>query len=387
PKPYDPGLSVDYATQVSAGVGTSTAAGTVVGGGVALFWSDMLGGHNLLTVVQAEGTSDTIGRNLAAIVNYENREQRLRWGAAVGQVPSVSVGYVPPTDNGDGTFSQFLVREWQINREVAGRLAYPLTRADRIEGSFGYRHISYVSDAVEEVYANNGQFIGSRVIDLPSAPSVEMFPAGVAYVHDTSVFGGTAPAAGRRYRLEVGAVAGDVDFYTPLLDFRQYYLPFQYLTLGGRVMHYGRYGRDAEDPRIGDIFLGSWTLVRGYDYYSFSLAECGGGTDCPVFDQLFGSRVALASAEARVPIFGARGIVPTPSVPPIDIAAFYDAGVAWTRDENPSFLGGTREAVRSYGASIRVNFFGALVLQWNYVNPIDRPLQDWYWQFLIAPGF
>ncbi|MGH8442696.1 MAG: peptidase S9, partial [Nevskiaceae bacterium] len=62
-KEYKAGLSVDYATQVSAGAGTSTTAGTVYGGGVALFWSDMLGDHNLLTAFQAEGTSDTITRN------------------------------------------------------------------------------------------------------------------------------------------------------------------------------------------------------------------------------------------------------------------------------------------------------------------------------------
>ena len=50
-------------------------------------------------------------------------------------------------------------------------------------------------------------------------------------------------------------------------------------------------------------------------------------------------------------------------------------------------MGGPRDVVRSYGGSLRLNFFGALVLTWNYVKPIDRPLQDWYWEFVIAPGF
>ncbi len=388
-KEYEPSLSVDYATQVSAGVGNSSL-GTVVGGGVALYWSDMLGDHNLLTVLQAEGDSTTFQRNLAAVVNYENREQRLRWGAAVGQIPSVSVGFVGPVDNGDGTFSQFLVRQWQINREVAGRLAYPITRADRIEGSVGYRHISYVADAVEDVYSNGGnQYLGSRIVDVDAPPSLEMYPAGVAFVHDTSVWGGAGPAFGTRYRVELGGVVGDLDFYTPLLDFRHYILPIPYLTLAGRLMHYGRYGRDADDERIGQVFLGNWGMVRGYDYYSFSLAECdpAAAPACPIFDQLFGSRVMLASAEARVPIFGARGLVPSPSVPPIEIAAFYDAGVAWDRNSSPSFTGGEREFVRGVGYSVRLSFFGALVIGWNYVKPLDRPEQDWYWEFTIAPGF
>ncbi len=137
------------------------------------------------------------------------------------------------------------------------------------------------------------------------------------------------------------------------------------------------------------MYVGGYTLVRGYGSGSFGVNECdpNAAPACPVFDQLFGSHVAVASAEARVPIFGPRGIVATPQVPPIDVGTFFDAGVAWRSDEEASFLGGPRGLVRSYGASVRVSFFGALVLQWNYVKPLDRPLQDWYWEFLIAPGF
>ncbi|MGH8441684.1 MAG: BamA/TamA family outer membrane protein, partial [Nevskiaceae bacterium] len=378
---------------------TSTTAGTVYGGGVALFWSDMLGDHNLLTAFQAEGTSDTITRNMSLLLAYENREDRLHWGAALSQVPSVSVFYgSDPSpgnpdcrfDPGSGNPCTFLVRQWQINRDIAGRLAYPLTRADRIETTLGYRHISYYQDALVNVFdPGTGQLIGAGVADLPAPPSIEIYPAGVAYVHDTSVFGGTAPVLGSRYRLELSGTTGNLDFYSPLLDYRKYFRPFEYLSLAGRVMHYGRYGRDAEDPRLGGVFLGSWTLVRGYNYSSFDLSECNDPSfqTCPVFDQLFGSRMALASAEARVPLIGQLGLVRTSATPPIDIAAFYDAGVAWTRDLEPSFMGGPRDIVRSYGAGLRLNFFGALVLQWNYVNPIDRPNKDWYWEFVIAPGF
>lgn len=389
PRQYEASLSMDYATQLSVGVGTSQATGTVVGGGVAMYWSDMLGDHNLVTALQAEGTSETFDRNLAAIVAYQNREDRLYWGAAVGQIPSLAIGY-EAADNGDGTSTERLIRQWQINRELAGTLAYPFTRADRAEASLGYRHIGYVTDAEQLTYDNNtGEILDYRIVDLPSPSSIELFPVGFAFVHDTAVFGGTAPARGQRYRLELGGVIGGLDFYTPLLDFRQYYMAHQYLTLAGRVMHYGRYGRDAEDPRLGDAYIGGWTLVRGYGSSSFSVSECdpNAAPFCPVYDQLFGSRIAMASAEARVPVFGARGIVESPSVPPIDVAAFYDTGVAWTRFEEASFLGGPREPVSSYGTSIRMSLFGVLVLQWSYVKPLDRPLQDWYWEFIIAPGF
>lgn len=387
PEEYDPRLGIDYIGQVSAGVGTNNA-GTFVGGGVSMYWSDMLGDHNLLTVLQVEGDSETFDRNLTAVANYENREHRWRWGGAVGQLPALSVGFTSEVNGNQLT--ERLIRQWQINREAAARTSYPLTRADRFEASLGYRHVSYATDALVQVIdLNTGQIVATGVEDLPSPESVELFPVGVALVHDTSVFGGTAPVSGQRYRLELGGVAGgDISFWSPLLDFRQYYLPFPYLSFAGRVLHYGRYGTDAEDPRIGEAYLGSGTLVRGYNSGSFDVSECDTASgSCPVFDQLFGSRLAVASVEARVPVFGARGLVRTPSVPPVDVSAFYDTGVAWTRNEEPSFLGGPRDPVSSYGASLRVNFFGALVLQWNYVKPVDRPFQDWYWQFLIAPGF
>jgi Tol biopolymer transport system component len=391
PQDYHPRLGVDYVSQINATVGTNNA-GSFAGGGIALYWSDMLGDHNLLTLLQLEGDADTIDRNLAAVASYENREHRWGWGGAAGQTSSQAVAYETAfgTYNGEPALRERLIRQWQINREIAARTAYPFTRADRVEASVGYRHIGYITDAVEQIVSTNtGQLLASGIVDLPSPPSIELYPVGTAFVHDTSVFGGTAPAAGQRYRVELGGVLGGLSYYTPLADFRQYYLPFQYLTLAGRVMHYGRYGADAEDPRLGQVYVGSWTLVRGYDSGSFRLEECdpAAAPACPVFDQLFGSRIALASAEARVPVFGGRGLVYTPQVPPIDIAAFYDAGVAWTEAEPASFLGGPRHPVRSYGASVRVNFFGVLVLQWNYVDPLDRPEQDWYWEFLFAPGF
>jgi Tol biopolymer transport system component len=387
PGDYKPRLGIDYVGQVSVGVGTNSQ-GTAVGGGVSMYWSDMLGDHNLLTALQFEGDSETVDRNLTAIVNYENREHRWRWGVAAGQIPSLSLAYDSMVSG--SLLTERLIRQWQINREVAARTAYPLTRADRFEASVGYRHVGYVTDAlVQVVDLNTGLIVATGVEDLPSPDSIEFWPVGVAFVHDTSLFGGTAPVSGRRFRIEAGGTVGNLSFWSPLVDFRQYYMPWPLLSLAGRVLHFGRYGEDAEDPRIGEVFLGSATLVRGYNSSSFSVNECDdpSGLSCPVFDQLFGSRVVVTNVEARVPLFGARGLVATPQVPPIDIAAFYDAGVAWTEDEEAAFLGGTREFVRSYGATLRVSFFGALVLQWNYAKPLDRPGQDWYWQFLIAPGF
>jgi Tol biopolymer transport system component len=390
-QPYEWHISPDYAASPNVQVGATSSG--LVGGGIALFWSDMLGDHNLMTLLQAGGTSETIGRNTAAVVAYENRKDRWQWGGAIGQVPSYAAYYATDfgTYNGESARVDAIVRQWQINREVDGTLAYPFTRADRVEFSAGYRHIGYEIDAYEEIRSTNtGQLLAAGFVDLPAPESISLYPYGTALVHDNSVFGGTAPLAGSRYRLELGGVAGDLAYFTPLLDLRQYALPLPFLSVGARALHYGRYGADAEDPRLGDVYIGYPTLVRGYEPDSFEFAECdpAAAPACPVFDQLVGSRIAVANVEARVPLFGGRALVRSPAVPPIDFGVFYDTGVAWNDASGARFLGnGDRDFVSSYGATLRVGFGGVLVLQWNYAHPIDRPTRDWVWSFWIAPGF
>ena len=48
-------------------------------------------------------------------------------------------------------------------------------------------------------------------------------------------------------------------------------------------------------------------IVRGYDPGSFEAGECGNVVNgsCPAFDRLIGSRVAIANAELRFPLWGA----------------------------------------------------------------------------------
>ncbi len=66
---------------------------------------------------------------------------------------------------------------------------------------------------------------------------------------DTSTFGFISPVRGHRYRFEAEATGGDLQFQTALADYRQYFF-FRPVTVAFRGMHYGRYGSDAEDPRL-----------------------------------------------------------------------------------------------------------------------------------------
>src|SRR5690606_15013508 len=142
-------------------------------------------------------------------------------------------------------------------------------------------------------------------------------------------------------------------------------------TLAVRGLHFGRYGPDGEGT-FSDIYLGNSALLRGYTSLGSECFENGQGCD---FDQrqLLGSRVAVASAELRMPLTQPATTGGGFTLPPIDAHVFYDAGVAWTSDTSPSFERGQlantlkRGLLTSAGVGIRTNVFGLLILEVDYV--------------------
>jgi outer membrane protein assembly factor BamA len=175
-----------------------------------------------------------------------------------------------------------------------------------------------------------------------------------------------------------------------LADFRQYLMPVRPVTLAARVMHYGRYGSGAEDPRFRSLYIGYPDLIRGYD--EINPSECvadpsSSASTCPAFDRLFGSRLLVGNAELRAPLWGLlRGRLTYGPVP-VEIAVFADAGVAWLSGESPKLFGGDKEMLTSVGAAARVNVFGFLVAELSVARPFQRPGQGWVWQWSITPGF
>lgn len=385
---YRPKLSLDYIGQPYLVAGVDRF-GTYLGGGASLFWSDMLGDHNLATMLQATGNFEEI----AAVAAYQNLKRRLNWGATIQQIPYVAGDFASGFGeiNGTSAYIEQEIRLRQINRDIAGVLGYPFSRAQRFELSAGYRHISFDSEVrTIAVSTATGRVILDRTEDLPSPRSLSLGQASAALVYDTSIFGATSPILGQRYRLEISPSYGSLSSYSALADYRRYVMPARPFTLAARVLHYGRYGRDAEDGRLFPFFLGCSTLVRGYDFNSFSADECGASAsgDCPVVDQLFGSKMLPGNFELRFPPFGVLGLGGGYyGFLPIELGAFYDAGVAWTKNEKAWFLDGSRNLVRSAGATLRLNLLGYLIAEVIFVYPLDRPKKGWHWQFSLTPGF
>jgi Tol biopolymer transport system component len=391
---YDPKLSLDYFAPPNITAGTGTY-GTFVGGGTALYWSDLLGQHNLMTAFQTFSTSDgNFVRNLGATATYLNQKSRWTWGFGGGQVPYWSGGYGQGVIDVDG--QPVVVEEsttfWQIERQATGIAAYPFSRAMRFEVGGGFRSIDFAAERrIDAFLPGTGEFLGTESEDIPSPPAINLGTATAALVYDTSIFGGVSPVWGRSFRFEAGGNHGNLTFSTALADFRQYFRLPGNLTLAGRAMHFGRYGGGAEDQRLIDLYIGYPSLIRGYTVNSFSSDECGPTLQttgvCPAFDQLLGSRMAVGNAELRVPILGVLGVIPSRGAPPVELAPFYDVGAAWRKDEPLRFAeSGARDWVRSYGMTLRANALGFAIIQLSYVRPMDRP-RGWHWEFAFQPGF
>jgi Tol biopolymer transport system component len=396
-RPYHPRLGLDYVAQPSLAVGADRF-GTYVGGGVTLYWSDMLGDQNLATMLQVEGSF----KNLAGLVAYQNTRHRLNWAVAVQQIPYIQGGYSLYTNAAQDTIYQQLLVLREINREADALFAYPFNQVQRVEFSLGIRNISF--DAQQELQtfdAFTGALLNDQVTNFPKcsastttlcAPSsLTMATAGAALVYDNSFFGATGPILGQRYRLEVDPVVGSLQFYTLLADYRRYFQPVRPFTIAARVLHYGRYGRDAEDStHMYPLYMGYQSLVRGYDYNSISPSECvATPTDnCPVYSQLIGTRLLVGNLELRFPLFGLLGLGSGYyGAFPIETALFADAGVAWHQGQTPVLFGGSRKLVTSAGVAMRVNLFGFAVAEVDYVRPFQRPRRGWLWQFGLTEGF
>jgi len=394
---YKASLALEGIGQPTLAVGVNRF-GSMIGGGLSLYFSDLLGNHMLATAVQL---NSGIGNNFsakdtAAEVAYFDLSHRWQWGVLGGQVPylsggiSSSVGFAPQA--GTVRVDEVII-DRQTEQSVSGLAAYPFDRARRLEFQAGTTRISFdrrIETTVSSL--STGQILSDDVGGTTTlAPALNLGNTSAAFVYDTAAFGPTSPISGQRYRLEAAPTFGALSFTNVLADYRRYLMPAPFYTIAARVIHDGRYGSGGEDTRLFPMYIGYPALVRGYDINSFGPGDCVPDvtSQCPAFDRLLGSRMLVGNLEFRFPLL--RPFVSSPSRMygpiPLEVALFADGGVAWNRNESPSLFGGGRKGVSSAGAALRVNLFGYAVGQFDLSRPFQRPGSGWVFQFNLAPGF
>jgi outer membrane protein assembly factor BamA len=410
---YRPKLGLDYIAQPTLAFGADRF-GTFIGGGVSLFWSDVLGSHNLATGLSINGSF----KDISGLLGYSNRTRRLNWAVSAQQIPFrtgfISRGFlVDSAQNVIGLREDFILFR-QINRQVGGAVAYPISSVQRVEFSAQYMGISFDLERQTSLYRLDGALVSRTRQNIETRPPLHLGQANVALVYDNSLFGLTSPMMGQRYRFELGSNVGSLNYRTVLADYRKYVMVKRPFTLAGRILHFGRYGPDGDNQRIlSPLYLGFEGFLRGYRFGSFDLLrECPPNQiSCPAFEELFGSKVLVTNAELRFPLLGVLGIGSGLfGFLPIEMVFFGDAGLAWWNRSLPSdisqytpeeqasieqqldaarpfFLGGTRQPMVSAGVALRMNVFGVAIISLNYVRPFNRPRKGAHFQFTFTPGF
>jgi Tol biopolymer transport system component len=385
-EPYRQGLTLDAIGQPSVGLGVSEFGGSV-SGAVSAFFSDMLGDRALGVAGEVSGKLADFGGQLV----YLNRRHRWNWAAAL-EVSPYRIGYLSRRDDpatGQTTVTETIER--QPSRGAFGVTSYPFNSSTRVEFAGGMHALSFTRQVRTGTYITaTRELIDIEEVTSAIAPTLYLAQARAALVHDTSFFGATSPLYGARYRLEIGRTAGSLHYVTALADWRRYYMPAEPFTIAVRALHYGRYGQDAENDQLVDLYAGHPEFVRGYGVGSFSAADClrgAGSSECGVFRSLLGSRVLVTNLELRAPLVGLFSGTLEYGRLPLDVALFADAGVAWSDIDRPEFAGGARRIVRSVGGAIRANAFNLFALEISVARPLDRANRSLQWQLGIRQGF
>lgn len=399
-EPYEARLGLSGIGPATIGVG-SDRFGTGVSGAFSMLFSDTLNERLIAAAISGGSTQGVLGLEdtLGAEVIYLDQSRRLQWGGRASRMPYLSGGTLvsqrPVEVNGSVVPADVIERFFEVQRvSAAGMFAqYPLSLNNRVEASAGLTGISFKREVERFVFPVG--FPAYRESErLPSPSNVSLQQAAVAFVRDTSQFGIASPIRGTRFRAEQEWTTGDLNFDTALLDYRRYFF-VRPVTFAMRAMHVGRRGRGSEDFRIPALDIGDHNLVRGYELGSFGVEECtlsATSTQCPEFERLIGSRIAVLNMEVRAQILGTPdfGLISLPAAPTeavffVDVGAAWNAGdsVDWRFDRNTP----DRVPVVSAGIAARTVLFGMLPLEFYYAMPFQRPQKDRVAGFRIGVGW
>ena len=309
----------DFSLDFAAGGGQVGGAGYYNQQGAVVYFSDLLGDHQLVTSLAVFGNSgiDDFFRDLNADVFYLNQKRRLNWGVGAFRLAGV-----------------FEEREVDLRYEerstgAYAAVRYPFSRFTRVEAQ---TRVEYSQR--DDIFRSFGVGSGRRDGVLTSN--------FISFVGDNSLWLDTGPIDGMRFNLTGGVVTdvthGAFENWTGIGDVRRYVRTSQQSAFALRAFGYVSEGTRARPISIG----GSW-LLRGY----------------PVYTQV-GTRAWVGSAEWRFPItnFVTIGFPFGPiRFPQVQGAFFNDLAQAWSEEQwNPRVRG-------SVGMGFRTALIPGLVLR------------------------
>jgi len=385
---YRASFHPDYIANPS--VGYTPNYGTFAGG-TAFVFSDLLGNHQLAV------SGNVYGRlsDASVFLGYANLSRRFQYTTGISQDPvyvPVSGGTTQPIGNVyrvQTNYLRYVVR----NLFLIGQ--YPFNRFTRAETGL---QVNSISQGIINVYQDcnlAGYCTDIQFNDSTKLPTINYVTPSTAFVSDNTLFGTTGPVMGRRMRFQASQSLGRITFSDFLADYRRYDpIIFNTLTFATRFLTSIAVGKD---EGFFPKYIGRPDFVRGYDRANFNFYDCtsviGSTAECNNA-QLAGSRVAVFNAELRFPIIRRFDVGSSFGLPPLDGLIFYDAGLAWSKGQQPH-LGNApagndptkdRYPLASWGAGLRVNLFNLAILRWDYARPMVGG-RDPNWTFSLGASY
>jgi len=258
---------------------TMSSAGT----GTQIAFSDLLGNEQIY--VSLGNTAEQFGNfwdSWEGGATYLNQARRLHYGVGAFRLTQT---YDPDLD--------VVVRERRVG--MLGLVSYPFHKFLRIEGSVVARHSS-------EHRLRNGDI-----------QSLNLVTNGIALVQDNTVWTMQGPTRGSRWYLAAAytrdLTSGRGNYGSVQAEYRGYFHPLPLTISATRMVARTSFGPDAQQSYLGGLYT-----LRGYDWRVLS-----------------GEKTVSLQQELRAPLLRGTvlGFPGTFPLPPVGIAGFADAGIAW----------------------------------------------------------
>lgn len=371
--PYSPKFKLDYLANAGIGMSVGSRYGAGINSGVQGQFSDILGYNQIFAALNINGEIYDFGGQVA----YINQRSRWNWGGAISHIPYMTgfseYGYEDFGYGNEPAVSTYIIRSFQTQAETF--VAYPFNRSHRFEVGGAIARYGYRVDKWRQSYYfgyGDRQKISNEEASKLGFGNLDPFviqQVNTGFVGDNAVFGLTAPLQGFRYRIGAEQYFGDYNFSAINIDLRKYnrYNP---VTLAARFYSYMRVGNDSK--ALYPLYIGYPYLIRGYESGNVDVTGNVG------FEQLSGAKMAVANFEIRIPFTGPEKLAVIKSgLLFSDLNFFVDGGVAWDKvqyyNATPN-QSGTKDfrPVYSAGVSLRVNLFGAMILEPYYAIPFQK---------------
>jgi outer membrane protein assembly factor BamA len=267
-----------------------------------------------------------------------------------------------------------MVQQRVFENEIGAFSQYPLSKNLRFEGGVSASRYGFQVDSINNYFVGN-LLVEREKYELEAPEAFYIYRTFIAYVGDNARFGLTSPMSGNRFRLQVDKTFGEFRFWGLQADYRQY-RHFPPIALAFRILHYGRYGPDA--GQLQPVFVGNPFFVRGYRFRAITRPETS--TDQFIsINNLLGSKIVVSNAELRFPFTGPEQLALIKSrIFLSDLVLFADGGLAWHNFDDiairwrPVRDDDTRIPVFSSGIALRVNLFGAVIVEPYFAFPFQR---------------